>query len=170
MRNALLTTYLNDHLAGSVAAVELVEHLVQLTKGTQRERFFLTLGREIQEDQETLRLLLQEMGGKESRARKAAAWLTEKLGKVKLRLDDKGEGHLRLLEALETLALGIQGKAALWRGLEAIADQMTALRSLDLPHLQGRANDQFQRVEAQRLQVVRAAFDLDEAGTAAPAG
>lgn len=170
MQTEPLTTYLNDHLAGSVAALELVEHLVHLTQGTQRERFFLVLGQEIQEDQDTLRLLLQEMGGKESKVRKAAAWLTEKLGEVKLRLDDKGEGELRLLEALETLALGIQGKAALWRGLEVIADRMPPLQSLDLPRLQQRADDQFRRVDVQRLQVARIAFNLDEAGTAAPAG
>lgn len=175
MQTEPLTTYLNDHLAGSVAALELVDHLAELTKGTPRERFFLALGREIQEDQETLRLLLKEVGGKESKARKAAAWLTEKLGEVKLRLDGKGEGDLRLLEALETLGLGIQGKAALWRGFETIADQIAALRMLDLSRLQRRAQDQFQRVEAQRLQVARTAFertafDLDEADTAAPAG
>lgn len=167
MQTEPLTTYLNDHLAGSVAALELVEHLVNLTKGTSRERFFLALGKEIEQDQDTLRLLLQEIGGKESKARQAAAWLTEKVGEVKLRLDDKGEGELRLLEALETLALGIQGKAALWRGLEVIADRMDPLRRVDLSHLEQRAQDQFRRVEAQRLEVARTAFDLDEAGTAA---
>lgn len=165
-----LITYLNDHLAGSVAALELVEHLVGLTKGTQRERFFLVLSQEIKQDQDTLRNLLQELGGAESKARQAAAWLTEKLGEVKLRLDDRGEGELRLLEALETLALGIQGKAALWRGLEVIADRMPPLRSLDLPRLQQRAEDQFQQVDAERLRVARTAFALDEAHTAAPAG
>ena len=170
MQTEPLTTYLNDHLAGSVAALELVEHLAGLTKGTPRERFFATLGQEIKQDQETLRQVLRGLGGKESKARQAAAWLTDKLGEVKLRLDDRGVGELRLLEALETLALGIQGKAALWRGLAAIADQIPPLRSLDLPRLGQRAEDQFQRVDAERLQVVRTAFDLDEAGTGARAG
>ena len=170
MQTEPLTTYLNDHLAGSVAAIELVEHLVKLTKGSSRERLFLALAQEIRQDQDTLRLLLQEMGGKESKARQAAAWFTEKVGKVKLLLDDKGESELHLLEALETLALGIQGKAALWRGLEVIADRLPPLRSLNLPRMQQRAEDQFQQVDAERLQVARTAFDLDEAGTAAPTG
>jgi len=35
---------LNDHLAVSVAALELVDHLVKITKSTDREDFFLALG------------------------------------------------------------------------------------------------------------------------------
>ena len=166
-----LTTYLNDHLAGSVAGLELVDHLIQLTHGTPREGFFLELRTEIKEDQETLRSLIQSLGGKESKARKAAAWLSEKLGEVKLRVDDRGEGELRLLEAVETLELGIQGKAALWRGLEVIADRLDPLRTIDLSHLEQRAQDQFRRVDVQRLELARTAFGLDGATTAAsPSG
>ncbi len=153
-----LTTYLNDHLAGSVAAVELVEHLVELSKGTPRERFFLTLGDEIREDQEVVKQLLRAVGGKESKARKAAAWLTEKVGQAKLKLDDSGTGQLRLLEALETLALGIQGKLALWRALAVAAEPVPPVRQLDLPRLELRAREQYDRVEAQRLQAARSAF------------
>lgn len=170
MQIELLTTYLNDHLAGSVAALELVDHLIKITKGSERERFFVGLGREIKEDQETLRHLLHELGGKESQARKAAAWLTEKLGQVKLRLDDPGSGQLLLLEALETLELGIQGKRVLWRGLEVVAKRVPQLGPLDLPRLQQRAEDQIQRVEAQRLQVAAIAFAPDDARTTAPTG
>ena len=162
-----LTTYLNDHLAGSVAGLELVDHLIHLTHGTPREGVFLELRTEIREDQEILRSLIQSLGGKESKTRKAAAWLTEKLGEVKLLVDDRGDGEIRLLEALETLELGIQGKAALWRGLEVIADRIESLRTVDLSHLEHRAQDQFRRVDAQRLEVARTAFDLDAARTAA---
>lgn len=165
MRSELLSTYLNDHLAGSVAALELVDHLVKITKGTDREGFFLALGGEIQEDQHTLSQLLGGVGGKESKARKAAAWLTEKIGEAKLRLDDPGDGTLRLLEALETLELGIQGKLALWRGLAAVADRLPQLGSVHLSRLQHRAEDQIERVEAQRLEVVRVAFDPDHVRT-----
>jgi len=34
----ILARYLNDHLAGSVAARELLDHLRGLSKGTERER------------------------------------------------------------------------------------------------------------------------------------
>jgi hypothetical protein len=154
----ILVSYLNDHLAGSVAAIELVEHLAEISKGTEQERFFVTLRGEIKNDQEVVKQLLRDLGGKESKARKAAAWLTEKVGEAKLNLDDSGTGQLRMLEALEALALGIQGKLGLWRALAVAVHRVPQLRQLDLPRLELRAREQHDRVEAQRLQVARSAF------------
>jgi hypothetical protein len=154
----ILARYLNDHLAGSVAAIELVEHLAGISKGTERERFFVTLLGEIKDDQKVLKQLLRGLGETESKARKTAAWLTEKVGQAKLKLDDPGTGELRLLEALDTLALGIQGKLALWRALAVAGDRVPQLRQLDLPQLELRARDQHNRVEAQRLEAARSAF------------
>ena len=90
--------------------------------------------------------------------RKAAAWLTEKLGRAKFRFDDDGHGELRTMEALEALGLGIQGKLALWRALEVVAASTPQLKALDFARLQQRAMDQFARVDRLRLQAARAAF------------
>jgi hypothetical protein len=106
MSSQTLTTYLNDHLVGSVVALELLEHLAALHRGSEREKLFLTL-HNVEQDQKVLQRLLEGLGAKESRVRKAAAWLTEKLGRAKLQLDDPGSGEFRVLEALETLGLGI---------------------------------------------------------------
>jgi len=156
MSSEILMTYLKDHLAGSVAALELVEHLLRHEKGNRES--YATLRTEIEEDQQTLRQLLAELGGKESQVRKAAAWLTEKLGQAKLRLDDQGDGDLRALEALETLGLGIQGKLALWRALGSVAGTIPQLERLDLPRLQRRAVEQFERVDKLRVQAARTAL------------
>ena len=158
MSAEVLVTYLNDHLAGSVAALELVDRLTRLCRGTEREKIFRRLRDEIEEDQEVLRQLLQAIGGKESKVRKAAAWLTEKIGEAKLELDATGGGELRLLEALEALGLGIQGKLGLWRALEAASPGNPELGRLDLSRLERRARDQFERVETLRLQVARSAI------------
>jgi hypothetical protein len=157
MKNSILTTYLNDHLAGAVAAVELLKHLLTFHSGADRDRLSQLLA-EIEEDQRVLQQLLRQLGGKESQVRKAAAWLTEKLGRAKLRFDDPGSGDLQVLEALETLGLGIQGKLSLWRALAAVAERVPQLGSLDLQRLQQRALDQFERVDRLRLQVARAAL------------
>jgi hypothetical protein len=156
----VLQTYLNDHLAGSVAALELLDHLIALQRGTEEEKEFASLRSEVEEDQRVLQQLLESSGGKESRVRKAAAWLTEKLGQAKLRLDDPGDGELRLLEALETLGLGIQGKLALWRALAVVRHRPPGVQALDFAQLQQRAIGQFERVEARRLQVARAALSF----------
>jgi hypothetical protein len=152
-----LGTYLNDHVAGSVVALELLDHLIDLPEAPEH-RMLTQLRSEIQEDQEVLRQLLRSIGAKESPVRKAAAWLTEKLGRAKLRIDDSGSGALRVLEALETLALGIQGKLALWRALATLGESFPQLNALDLTRLQTRALDQFQRVDRLRLQVARQAL------------
>jgi len=149
-----LGTYLNDHVAGSVLALELLDHLIDLPEALDR-KLLTQLRAEIQEDQDVLRQLLRSVGAKESTARKAAAWLTEKLGRAKLRIDESGSGELRMLEGLETLALGIQGKLALWRSLAALADAVPPLNTLDLARLQSRALEQFERVDRLRLDAVR---------------
>jgi hypothetical protein len=63
-----------------------------------------------------------------------------------------------LLEALETLGLGIQGKLALWRALMVAVDRVPPIRRLDVPRLEQRALEQHGWVEAQRLQAARSAF------------
>ena len=149
-----LGTYLNDHVAGSVLALELLDHLIDLPEAPDR-KLLTQLRIEIQEDQDVLRQLLRSVGVKESTARKAAAWLTEKLGRAKLRIDESGSGELRMLEGLETLALGIQGKLALWRSLATLRDVVPPLKTLDLARLQSRALEQFEQVDRLRLDAVR---------------
>ncbi|HZN98745.1 MAG TPA: hypothetical protein VFB61_13510 [Gemmatimonadales bacterium] len=157
MPSTALTTYLNDHLAGSVAALELLGHLLERDPGSGRDDL-VQIRAEIEEDQQLLQRILSDMGGKESPIRKAAAWLTEKLGQVKLGLDDKGSGELRVLEALEALGLGIQGKLMLWRALEAVSGSVPSLGGIDLQQLQQRAERQFRRVEELRLRAARVAL------------
>jgi hypothetical protein len=152
-----LGTYLNDHVAGSVLALELLDHLIDLPEAPDR-RLLTQLRNEIQEDQDVLQQLLQSVGAKESTVRKAAAWLTEKLGRAKLRMDESGSGELRVLEGLETLSLGIQGKQALWRSLATLGDAIPPLKALDLTRLQARAREQFERVDQLRLQAARRAL------------
>ena len=154
----VLTTYLNDHLAGSVVALELLEHLAQSSKEREEKVFFQRLAAEIGEDKDDLRKLLHSLGAKESKTRKVAAWLTEKLAEAKLKLEDPGTGDLRLLEALETLALGIQGKQSLWRALGTITERVDQIRQLDLDRLQRRAQGQYEAVETRRLEAARRAL------------
>jgi hypothetical protein len=155
-----LVTYLNDHLAGSVAGLELLDHLIRLQPGTAGARALAAVRTEVEEDQQTLRSLLREVGGKESRGRQAAAWLTEKLGQAKLRFDDAGGGELQMLEALETLALGIQGKSALWRALAVASVQLSQVPHPGFAALEARAQTQFQVVDSLRLLAAPAALSL----------
>jgi hypothetical protein len=84
----------------------------------------------------------------ESRPRKVIAWLTEKFIELKLRLDDRSRGPLRLLESLETVGLGIHGKLAMWHALNAAAQEFPPLQGLaDYERLVQRAEEQRRRAE-----------------------
>lgn len=148
-----LATYLNDHLAGSVLALELLEHLEEDHAETPLASFFAQLRVEITEDRDELEALMDRLNISESRTRKASAWLTEKITTLKLHLDDPSGGDLRLFESLEALSLGIEGKHGLWTALATTAEHWPALQSLDYQRLTARAEDQRKRVEAKRLEV-----------------
>ena len=87
-----LASYLNDHLAGSVSALELIDHWAEAHKGEPLGSFFVATGTEIKADQETLRGIMRTLAVEESKVRKAGAWAAEKLGRARLIIvgDDPG--------------------------------------------------------------------------------
>jgi hypothetical protein len=98
------------------------------------------------------------MGGMaipESKPRQVTAWLTEKVGEVKLRLDDPGHGALQRLEALESISLGIEGKRSLAHALAVAADGVPALAGFDAERMARRAEEQRARLEPLRLEAAR---------------
>ena len=63
-----LDSYLNDHLAGSISALELIAHCVDVHKGEPLGSFsFVEIEREIKADQEMLRGIMRTLGIEESK-------------------------------------------------------------------------------------------------------
>jgi hypothetical protein len=153
-----LKNYLNDHLAGSVGALELLDRLIDTYREKALENFFKTLRDDIGHDQEQLKELMQKLGAEESAMRKAGAWLAEKLSRAKIELSEAAEGEIGLLLALEALVLGITGKRSLWRALQSASRTVPELARLDYAGLEKRAIEQCERVEAKRLETARTAF------------
>ena len=153
-----LTNYLNDHLAGSIGALELLDRLIDAYREKPLENFFRNLRDDIRQDQEQLKELMQKLGAEESAVRKAGAWVVEKLSRAKIGLSESAEGGTGLLLALEALVLGITGKRSLWRALQSATRTVPQLARLDYAGLEKRAIEQCERVEARRLEAARAAF------------
>ena len=158
MANESLATYLNDHLAGSVVALELLDHLKEDGAGTAQTSLLAAVHADIEADQQELEAFMAQLGIVESAPRKATGWLVEKLSEIKLRLDDAGDGALRRLETLETISLGIAGKQALWDALAAAAEDAPELNGLDYARLGRRAETQRGVVETLRLHAAKEAF------------
>ncbi|HKP03947.1 MAG TPA: hypothetical protein VJU77_11395 [Chthoniobacterales bacterium] len=150
-----LSSYLNDHLAGSVGALELLDRLVETYEGKPLAVFFAGLRNDIHEDQEKLRELIQAVGAEESAVRKAGAWLMEKLSRAKMPVSESSEDEMGLFLALEALALGIMGKRSLWQALQVASPEIPQLARLDYAGLEKRATEQHERVEAKRLEIAR---------------
>ncbi|MGI9087353.1 MAG: hypothetical protein ACR2HH_06380 [Chthoniobacterales bacterium] len=159
-----LGTYLQDHYAGAVGAIALLEHLSATDGDKPLEEFFRSLLTEVRADHNTLHEIMETLGIEESTVRNAGAWLVEKLGRSKLGFVGGEKSGIRLLQTLEALAIGITGKLLLWRALEAAKEIAPVLRQTDFDHLKRRAQEQLDRVEAKRLEAAGATFRLRRAG------
>ena len=150
-----LASYLHDHLAGSHFAIKLLDSLHQQYCDDDLGNFALAIRAEVKQDQETLEGIIEHVGKANLDLTEAAGWLVERASKFKLQRDDSSGG---LVEALETLTLGIRGKLALWKALPVIREADQRIPDLDFEELGVRAEDQFAQVEEQRLQLARSTF------------
>jgi hypothetical protein len=151
-----LATYLNDHLAGSVTAIEIIDRLAE--EASDISPFLARLKKDIEADRQHLVDLMARLTIPQSRIRKASLWLAEKITEAKLEVDDQSGGLLRRLERLEAVVLGIDGKLALWHSLEAASSVDAQLRGPDYVQLAQRAREQRAAVEALRIEAARAAL------------
>src|SRR5689334_24284748 len=151
-----LDSYLNDHLAGSVSALELIGHWASAHQGEPLGAFFTKLGAEIKADQDKLCDVMRSLRVEESKVRQAGAWIVEKVGRVRLKIAGDDPGSLGLVLTLEGLIMGITGKKLLWRGLAAA--NLPQLNGYDFKELQRRAQQQIERIEAERIRAAVEAF------------
>ena len=160
MENEALAIYLNDHLAGSVAALELLGALEGEREGMADASVLARVRADIEEDREVLGRLMERLGIAASKPRQATAWVAEKLIDLKLRIDDPGHGALRRMQTLETVSMGIEGKRLLAVALIATAATDPALTEFeaDCALLGRRAEEQRAVVETLRIEAAREAF------------
>jgi hypothetical protein len=154
-----LGTYLNDHLAGSVAALELVEYLSKNYPDTTLEAFFADLHADISADQDVLRDLLRTFEEGESTVRKQARGWSKKSGRAKFGLSEhqvSGTGLLEALEGSRSASPGNNCSGVRCRARQTAMPQLRGPRSTG--HLEQRAREQRDRVEEKRLARAREAF------------
>jgi len=151
-----LDSYLNDHLAGSISALELIAHWAEAHKGEPLGSFFVETEREIKADQDTLCDVMRTLEVEESKLRQAGAWAAEKVGRARLIIAGDEPRSLGLVLTLEGLIMGVTGKILLWRALAAA--KLPRLDSYNFEELQRRAEQQVERIEAERISAIHQAF------------
>lgn len=161
MSSKNLALYLNDHLAGSVGARELLAHLSEVYRDQPLGRFFVELDTEVAARQALLRELMRELELAESSVRQTAAWLAEKISRFKLGSAGAND-PLSLFESLEALYLGISGQRALWLALAEIAPHVPAWAGTNFERLAREAQELADSVEEKRLALAATALLPDE--------
>lgn len=156
MTDSLLSIYLNDHLAGAVAGVELARRARASNEGTELGAALKELCVEIEADRQTLREVMDRLGVAPSRLKPPAAWAAEKLGRLKPNGQLRGYSPLSRVVELEGLCAGTAGKRQLWSALQRTFG--AELPGFDFAALVARADAQHERLEAHRLDAVATAF------------
>jgi hypothetical protein len=146
-----MATYLNDHLAGAVGAIELARRSLSSNRGTQFGETLTWFLAQVEEDVEALRDIMSRLGVGEDRLKSAAAWTVEKAGRLKLNGQLVGYSPLSRLLELEGLVLGVSGKIAMWRALQRALPDDPRLAGVDFDELNDRAREQRRRLEEIRL-------------------
>ena len=131
-----LDSYLNDHLAGSISALELIAYWAEDHKGEPLGSFFVEI--------------------EESKVRKVSAWAAEKVGRARMMIAGDEQGSLGLVLTLEGLLMGVTGKKLMWRALSAA--KLPELNGYNFEELQRQAEQQVDRIEAERISAVRQTF------------
>ena len=161
MNKKLLGIYLNDHLAGSTVGLELAKRARGQNRNSAYGDFLDTLTEEIDEDRDTLKGIMDDLGIRKDPAKVAAGWIGEKAGRLKLNGQLTGYSPLSRLVELEGLALGVTGKLALWKALRLLADTEPALDGPALERLIERAERQQRGLEERRLTAAREALGAE---------
>jgi hypothetical protein len=146
-----LGTYLNDHLAGATAGLELAKRTASANKGGEYAAPLQRLASEIEEDRETLRDMIRALGFREDPLKKAVAWTGEKVGRLKPNGQLLGYSPLSRLVELEGLTAGVTGKRSLWVNLKQVEAHDERLAAFDLDGLAARAERQLALLEKQRV-------------------
>jgi hypothetical protein len=139
----LLAIYLNDHLMGATAGLELFRRVAGNIPAVR------PIAVEVAEDREALLRFIEAVGAQPDQVKVAAGWVGEKLGRLKLNGSLLNRSPLSDVIELEALTLGVQGKLAGWRLLRALHDPRLAAAELD--RLIVRAEKQAEALENMRL-------------------
>lgn len=154
----VLGTYLNDHLSGANAGVEMAQQLRRRSAERPEAATLALLAVDIEQDRDELRALIEHLAQAGHPLKKAAGWIAGKVPQVAIDELFTGDEHLSMLLGAEMLALGIDGKIALWEALRTVAPACPPLAGIDLVRLADRARDQRDRIETVRLDAARRSF------------
>lgn len=153
-RHELLGVYLNDHLAGATAGMELARRMAASAEpGSESATVLRKLAAEVAEDRSALLKFMAALGIPVRGYKVFAAWVGEKVARLKLNGRLLTRSPLSELEEAEILRLGVEGKATGWRTLRVLAERDSRLDAGRLEELLARADRQWDALETLRTSI-----------------
>ena len=153
----LLAIYLRDHHAGATAALEVAKRSRRSNREGELSAFLDRFVSEVEEDRHELERMMGSLGVRPSRGKDTAALVAAKAGRLKLNGRLQGYSPLSRVVELEGLVMGVTGKLALWRTLDACARLDDSWRPV-LERLHERGEAQRAELEQHRAAAARLAL------------
>jgi hypothetical protein len=144
----LLPIYLNDHLAGSSAGLDLAKRTAKENEGTEFGEPLKDLAAQIEADRAVLEDVLARLDVKRDQLKVGAGWLGEKLGRLKLNGRLLEYSPLSRVIEIEGLVAGVNGKRRLWQLLAVAAPSEPRIAGIDFVHLIARADEQLATLDS----------------------
>jgi hypothetical protein len=164
MADKALDTYLNDHLGGAMLGSDLAEQIRDRSEGTPLGDKMAKIATEVEEDRQSLIDLMEALGTSRNPVKQASAWVAEKASRLKFAGWSSGEPEFGLFMAVETLALGVEGKLSLWKALKEVEGDYPALAPAELDNLIARAQSQRESLEGERISASRSVLGQGAGG------
>ncbi|MET7998299.1 hypothetical protein ABZU76_46260 [Amycolatopsis sp. NPDC005232] len=148
-----LRIYLRDQFAMGITWRELARRARDNNRGTELGDALAKVAQAIAEDVRTFELIMRTLNVRPNRAKAAAAFAGERLGRLKYNGRLRSYSPLSRFLELEALAMGIEGKKILWTTLGDLAGLRERVPSIDFDDLLARADHQRNTVEPFRRQI-----------------
>lgn len=135
-----LGTYLNDHLAGSVAGAERFARLAAALAHSPAGPALARIAGEVAEERDELRSIIESLDLRpQNRVKQASAWVGEHVSRLKASRRSLRRRRTDALLEVELLRSALVGKLGVWQVLEDLGDvpgversRMTELRARTL--------------------------------------
>lgn len=158
MREDHVEVYLNDHLAGLVLERELAARCESNNRDTPLGEFLLTLSEELNDQEAAVRELLRRLGGSESTIKQSAAWLAEKLGRLKRNNSILKYSDLSRVLELEWLTAAAKTRLCLWQAVTTVFVGDRRVSEMPLARRIEQTRQQIEDLDRFRLEAVMEAF------------
>lgn len=151
-----LSIYLQDHYAGAQGGTALAHRAAENQAGTSAGPALSRLADEIEEDESTLRRVMEQLDVDPNRVKDIGAALGEKLGRLKLNGQLTGESPLSPVIEIEGLLSAVKSKQHVW---EALRDRANVpIEGVDMDRMLARGEDQIDRLHALWSDATSSAF------------